>query len=272
MLRFIKQGFIVTWNQPFAVITLFIYRLIWSVILYKTIGSIIVPILHRYPETEQGLMARHLFFAEGQFQFIKTDLPNAYIWLGLGLLAARMILHPVLNAGVYYSLANEHMNSGYRFIRGIKQLTLPYFLYYIVQTALTLLPLLWLWPKFGKIATMTSSLPQLATSLLPWMIGYLLYIYFVHLCFMYIQFGKLYEAGPFTSLFRLICWSPMVLSIAIIMLLITGIFTLAAYTATYIWAGLLALLIYQLFPLFSSYLRIWSIASQYELWRYRDVV
>jgi hypothetical protein len=271
MLKFIKKGLITAWKQPFVVVTLFIYQLLWSVILYKTISSIIVPILHRYPNDEQGLMAKRLFFAEGQFQLFKTDLPYTYIWLGIGLLAARMIMHPILNAGVYYSLANNHLNSGYRFIAGIKQLTPSYLLYYVIQTALTLLPMVWLWPKIIKIVPHANNLTQLVTYLLPWLIGYLVYIYLLHLCFMYIQFGKVHQVRAFSSLFRLVRSSPMIISLAIVLFLITGLFTAAVYTASYIWAGFLALILYQLFPLFNMFFRVWSIASQYELWNTRNI-
>lgn len=269
MISYIKNGFIAAWKQPFVVVTLFLYQLIWSVILYKLISSIIVPILHRYPNAEQGSMAKRLFFAEGQFQLLKTDLPYTFVWLGLGLLAIRMILHPVLNAGVYYSLANKQLNSGYRFVTGIKQLTLPYLLYYLIQTTLTVLPIIWLWPKFAAIVSLGTNFTQLGIDLLPWLGGYLVYVYLVHFCFMYIQFGRVHQVRAFPSLFKLLRSSPTIIYLALILLLITGAFTIAAYTASYIWAGFLALIVYQIFPLLNMFFRVWSIASQYELWSTR---
>jgi len=266
MLRLIKEGWLAAWKQPFAVIALFLYQLTWGVVLYKTVYSIVVPILHRFPDAEQGTMARQLFLAEGQFQLFKTDLPYTYLWWGIGLLAVRMALNPILNAGVYYSIAHRHMNAGYRFVSGIRHLTWSYFLYYIVQMALTALPLLWLWPKFVTILKTGYSLEGIASNLLPWLAGYLAYGYLMHLIFMHIQFGRAHGESSSTSLLRMLRYSPIAIGLAIVLLGVTGIVTVAAVVSSYIWAGLLALILYQLFPLLGMYFRVWSIASQYELW------
>lgn len=266
MLHYMKHGLRAAWKQPFVVITLFVYQLLWGFFLYKMIASIIVPILHRYPGADQGMTARYLFYSEGQFQLMKTNLPDPYLWLLLVLLILRMVLNPIINAGVYYSLAHEQLNSGYRFVSGIRQLTLPYLVYYFIQTALTLLPIIWLGPKALTLIQHEVSLFGMATALLPWIAGYAAYGYLLHLGFMFIQFGKLYDIHPFSALIKFLRYSPLVIGLAFVLLCITGVFTAAAITASYIWAGLIGLMLYQLFPLLQMFCRVWSIAVQHELW------
>lgn len=266
MLQYMKHGLKAAWKQPFVVVTLFIYQLLWGFFLYRMIASIIVPILHRYPGADQGRTARYLFFSEGQFQLLKTDLPYSYLWMLLGLLVLRMVLNPIINAGVYYSLAHKQLNSGYRFVSGIKHLTMPYLVYYVIQTALTLLPIIWLGPKALSSIQYEFTLVGMATALLPWIAGYAAYSYLLHLGFMYIQFGKIYDVHPFSALIKFLRYSPLIIGLAFLLLCITGIFTAAAITASYIWAGMIGLILYQLFPLFQMFCRVWSIAVQHELW------
>ncbi|WP_442602145.1 hypothetical protein [Paenibacillus sp. KN14-4R] len=271
MLRYMKDGLISTWKQPFVVITLFLYQLVWGIILYKLVYSIIVPILHRYPDAEQGIFARNLFYAEGQFQIFKTDLPQSYLWTIGTLLIARMVLHPIINAGVYYSLVNKQLNSGYRFVAGIKQLTAPFLLYYMIQVVLTLSPLLWLFPKVTFVYQHATSYDGLVQGILPWIAGYLLYGYLINLCFMYIQFGCVHRVKAFSSILTWLRLSPKIIGLSFILLLITCLFAAAAMTTSYIWAGLLALLLYQAYPFIEMFLKVWSIATQYELWSSKNV-
>jgi len=266
VLRYFKEGFVSAWKQPFAVVALFVYQLVWGTLLYKAVHSIVVPLMHRFPDAEQGVMARHLFLAESQFQLFKTDLPITYLWWAFGLLAARMALHPIINAGVYYSLANRHLNAGYRFVSGIKNLTAPFFVYYICQMALTALPIVWLWPVVKQIFRTTATYQAILIELLPWFAGYLAYGYLLHLVFMHIQFSRTHRIGTLSSMLRMIRYSPIMIGLAALLLIVTGICTAAAIVASQVWAGFLALLLFQLFPIIGMYFRVWSIASQYELW------
>ncbi|MCR8642577.1 hypothetical protein NV379_07865 [Paenibacillus sp. N1-5-1-14] len=271
MLRYMKDGLVSTWKQPFIVITLFVYQLIWGVILYKLVYSIIVPMLHRFPDTDQGMTARSLFFAEGQFQIFKTDLPQAYLWSLGTLLAARMVIHPIINAGVYYSLANKQLNSGYRFVAGIKELTGPFLLYYIIQVVFTLSPLFWLYSKATYFYSHASSYNGLIQGMLPWIGGYLLYCYLINLVFMYIQFGRIHNIKAFSSILSWLKHSPKVIGLSLVLLIITCIMAAAAMTTSYIWAGLIALILYQAYPIIEMFLKVWSIAAQYELWSSKNI-
>jgi hypothetical protein len=123
-----------------------------------------------------------------------------------------------------------------------------------------------LWPEIKGIFLNGFSLTGIAADLLPWLACYVAYGYLLHLCFMHIQFGKAHQIRPLSSFIRMVRYSPIMIVLALVLLTITGILTVAAVAASQVWAGFLALLLFQLFPLLSMYFRVWSIASQYELW------
>ena len=252
-------------HQPFATITLFLYQMGWGMLLYKFIQGILVPLMHRFPGAEQPKQALQLFLAEGQFQLLKTDLSYSYFgWLAF-LLCVRILLTPLLNGGIYYSLTHMDQNAGYRFFRGIKQLTIPFLLVYLIQMTLTLLPLVWIMPKAQWILTHSTSYEQLVLHLLPWIIGLLVYGFLLQLLFMYVQFAIAAELGILSTLISFFRHSFLIIGLAVTLLLIMGLLAGVTVTATYIWAGLAALLIYQLYPLFHIFIQIWSISSQYQL-------
>lgn len=261
-----KTGLRAALQQPFAVIALFLYQMGWGALLYKLVQSVLVPLMHRFPGGGQPKQAMQLFLAEGQFQLLKTDLSHSYLWWLAALLGARMLLTPMLNAGVYYSLTHRHQNAGYRFFKGIKELTLPFLITYFVRMVLSLLPLLWLLPKVQTIYAHTTSYEEAALQMLPWLLGLLSYGFLLNLLFMYVQFAIAARIGIISTFITFIRYSLPILGLALLILLISGLLTGITVTATYIWAGLVALLIYQLYPLFNMFLQMWAITSQYQLW------
>lgn len=266
MTPYFKSGFRTALQQPFAVITMFLYQMGWSVLLYKLVQSVLVPLMHRYPDSTQPKQTVQLFLAEGQFQLFKTDLAHSYLWWLAALLGCRMLLTPMLNAGIYYSLAHTEQNAGYRFFKGIKELTLPFLICYVLQIACTLLPLIWLLPKSSHILSGTSSLEAAALDLLPWLLGLLIYGFLLRLVFMYIQFALVTKNGVLSTLLTFIRHSLPIVSMALLLLLLSGLLAGTAIIATYIWAGLIALIIYQMHPLFGMFLQMWTITSQFQLW------
>ncbi|MEW9699241.1 hypothetical protein [Paenibacillus sp. SI8] len=266
MKSYMKIGFLTALKQPFAVIVLFLYQMSWGVLLYKLIQSVLVPLMHRFPGGQQPKQALQLFLAEGQFQLLKTDLSHSYFWWLALLLSARMLLTPMLNAGVYYSLAHRHQNAGYRFFKGIKELTLPFLLSYFIRIALSSLPLIWLISKVQHIFTHTTSYEDVVLGLLPWLLGLLGYGFLLHLVFMHIQFAIATRIGILATLITFIRHSLPIIGLALLLLLLSGLLAGVTAATTYIWAGLAALLIYQLFPLFNMFLHMWAITSQYQLW------
>ncbi|KRE58148.1 hypothetical protein [Paenibacillus sp. Soil750] len=265
MATYIKAGFRAAMAQPFATIILFLYQMGWGILLYKLVQGILVPLMHRFPGAEQPKQALQIFLAEGQFQLIKTDLSHSYLWWLAILLCARMLLTPLLNGGVYYSLTHAHQNAGYRFFRGMKELMLPFLLVYLIRIALTLFPLIWLIPKATYILGHSSSYEQIIIKLLPWILSLMLYGFLLQLLFMHVQFAIAAKLGILSTIFSFFRHSLPIIGLAIILLLFTGLLAGVTITATYLWAGLVALIIYQLYPLFHIFIQIWGISSQYQL-------
>lgn len=266
MWKLVKTGLAMAWYQPFAVCTLFIYNLLWGLLLYKLIRSVAVPLLHRYPGQELSREAVQLFWIEGQFQLTKTDLIHSYLWWGLGLLAARMLFSPLLNAGVYYSLHHQELNAGYRFVRGIRKLTLPFLVLYTVQIALTLAPLYFLYAKVVSSYQSHTSLEGFAWAVLPLLGGFLVYNFVLQTLFMYLQFGVVSGRPLSYSILLLIRNTPTAIPLAAFILLATLLISAAVMTSAMIWAGFATLLGYQVYRLIHMFCKMWAITTQYALW------
>ncbi|SDO00039.1 hypothetical protein SAMN04487897_10726 [Paenibacillus sp. yr247] len=265
MTTYIKSGLNAALRQPFATIILFLYQMGWGVLLYKLAQGVLVPLMHRYPGSGQPKEALQLFLAEGQFQLLKTNLSHSYLWWLAALLFVRMLLTPMLNSGVYYSLTHSQQNAGYRFFRGIKELMLPFLIAYTVRIALSLLPLIWLLPKAQRQLAHSTSYEEAALQLLPWFLGMLVYGFLLHLLFMYVQFAIAAKLSILSTLITFIRFSLPIIGLALILLLSSGLLAGITVAATYLWAGLVALIIYQLFPLFHIFMQMWAMTSQYQL-------
>lgn len=266
MWKLIKTGLQMAWYQPFAVCTLFVYNLVWGLLLYKLIQSVVVPLLHRYPGQVLSREAVQLFWIEGQFQITKTNLIHPYLWWGLALLIARMLLSPLLNAGVYYSLHHQELNAGYRFVHGVRKLALPFLGLYIVQMLLTLAPLYYLYTRGVSSFPKHSNWESLAMEILPLIGGFLLYNFLLQTLFMYLQFGKVSEKPFSFSILLLLRNALPALLLAVILLLISLIISAVVMTTAMIWAGFATLLGYQLYRFIHMFCGMWSITTQYALW------
>ncbi|MCR8636172.1 hypothetical protein [Paenibacillus radicis (ex Xue et al. 2023)] len=270
MLKTMKTGWTMAWHQPFAVCALFIYNLIWGLVLYSMIRSVVVPLLHRYPGNDLSREAVQLFWVEGQFQIMKTDLIQYYLWWGCALLAARMLLSPLLNAGIYYSVEHTEMNAGYRFVQGMQKLGLPFLGLYILQILLSAAPLYLLVPKVLDGYNKHLTLESLAWNILPLIGGYLLYLFLLQTVFMYVQFGKLNGKSSAHSLRLLLRNTLPVLLLAFTLLLITVAISAAVMTSAMIWAGFAAVAGVQAYRFIHMFCKMWAITSQYALWNAKE--
>lgn len=262
----IKTGWTMACQEPFAVFALFVYHLIWGVALYKLIQSIVLPLLHRYPGNDLPATASQLFWVEGHFQIMKTNLLEPYLWWGLLLLSLRMLLHPILNAGVYYSLRHRELNAGYRFVEGIRKLSLPFLGLYVVQLVLTLSPLYWLVPYTIEQYGQQASYVSLGKALAPALAAYIIYWFVLQLLFLFLQIGKTEGRSAAYTLLFVIRHLPVIVLAA---LAVTGIAlaVLAAVMASaFLWAGFLALIGFQAYRLAQMFFKIWAISTQYALW------
>jgi hypothetical protein len=267
MMTWIRKGLRSAFRQPFAVVCLFVYELLWGFYLYRYVQSFVSPLLHRYPGSALPASASQLFFAESQFRLTKTDLLEPYLWTLAGLLAVRMAVTPLLNAAVYYSLQRPDLNAGYRFFRGMKELGGPYFLLYAILVVFSAAPLPWLIGKAGALYEKHYLTSKMVVSLLPYAGAYLAYLFLLHLLFMYMQFGR---AAGVRLIPTLLCWlgnGHRIVGIALAVGLVALLLGAAAAGASYVWAGLTALLVHQLYPLVRMVLKVWGIAAQHALWR-----
>lgn len=266
MVRYLKEGWRAAVRQPFVLLTLFFYRFVWGLVLYKIVQSVMLPLLHRFPGGVSGTQIR-LFLAEAQFRLLKTDISHPYLWLLLWLLALKLVLTPLLNAGIFYSLSNVQYNAGYRFFRGIKELWRSYALYYILQLALTLIPLYWVFPKADKVLASAVSYRSIVEGLFPYLAGMLAYGYLVSLLFLYIQFGRAWAKPVSRTLAAAARNVPAIVGIALLLLIFTVLLSAAAVSASLIWAGFWALVLYQVYRFVHTLFSLWSIAAQHQLYK-----
>lgn len=266
MFTYIKKGFRATLQQPFPLLVLFLYRFGWGIALYKLSQSVILPLLHRYPEKTGFDEQTRLFLAEGQFILLKTNISHSYFWLLAVLLAVRMIVTPLLNAGLFFSLSNTHYNAGYRFVRGIKELGASYALLYAAQIALTVLPLWRVLPRIKSAFLTAGTYQDLAQTTLPYISFMLLYGFLLHLLFLYLQFGKVKSDSMGRSLKTSLLSLPLALGIAVFLLLAAALCSLAVLGSSILWAGFWTLVIYQAYRFVQTLFSVWGIASQHELY------
>jgi hypothetical protein len=266
MLRHLKNGFKTTTSHTFLLLVLWLYHFAWGFLLLLFVKSVVVPLMHRFPGQHLAPDASHLFMAEGQFRLMKTDISHTYLWLLLAFAAARMLLTPLLNAGVYYSIHNAHLNSGYRFLQGIRQLGRPFFGYYLIQMTLTLAPLYWLYPVAEKAFLKHGDYTSLGLALLPWIAGYVLYGFLLRLCFIYIQLGRTAEDTAGKSLLLFLRKLPVIAALALTIIALSGAATAAALSASLLWAGISALILQQLFHIVNLLFKLWAIAAQYHVY------
>lgn len=269
MFKYIKTGFRSTLNQPFPVMVLFLYRFGWGVALYKLAQSLILPLLRRYPDVEGLESQNHLFLAEAQFVLLKTDVSHSVLWLLAGLLAARMLLTPLLNAGLLFSLTNPHYNAGYRFVRGVTELWKSYILLYAAQTVLTLLPLWWLLPRMKEAFLTARTYPEMAAELLPLLALLLGYSFVVRLVFLYLQLGRAEAHSLLHSLSIALKSLPLMVGVAGLLLLAASLCSLAVLGSTIVWAGFWMLVLYQAYRFIQTLFTVWGIASQQEIYKAR---
>ncbi|AJY74987.1 hypothetical protein [Paenibacillus beijingensis] len=269
MKHHMKQGWRLTVKHMHILIVLFLYQLLWGFFLYRYVDSVVTPLLERYPGTLPSESASGLFWAEAQFRLLKTSLVQPYAWTLLGMLALRMIVTPLLNAGLFYSL--HHVSAGgdggSRFMQGIRRCWKRVLPLYWCETLLTLAPAWWLLPRGLDALLSSPSMLELAQTALPWGAGWLLWGVLLHLLFLALQFGAASGQSLTDSLLR----APRLLlplaALSLVLWLIAAASGLAVSGASLLWAGLLAIMIQQLYHFGRTLLGIWSVASQFDCWQ-----
>lgn len=266
MLSLLHAGWKTTKEHPWMITVLFLYQFAWGFVLYLFIQSIVMPLLHRYPDDVLSSTGVQVFLAESQFMIFKTDITHTVIWMLITLLAARMLITPLLNAGIYYSIERAEQTQIRPFIEGIKLLSRSFYLIYTVQIVLLLLPLYWVIPYVQQLLQSFFSLEALIIEFIPLVLGYLFYSAFIRLCTMYVQFGKAGNS-PFINTLMLVGKNMLpILSLKFLLLLISLFLLGINLSISMLWAGFFAVILHQVYHLVKTIFKLWEICSHYQLW------
>ncbi|WP_028609503.1 hypothetical protein [Paenibacillus harenae] len=259
------QGWRLTVKHLYIVILLFLYQLLWGFFLYRFIDSVVSPLLRRFPGSYPSDTAAQLFMTEAQFQLFKTDLITPYLWIFGGLFAARMLLTPVFNAGLFYSLQQTRGDgAGTRFLEGIRKTWKPVMLLYWLESILALAPAWWLLPHTLDSLLASGSIPELLLGVMPWAGLWLLWGTVLHLLSLAMQLGAVSGEGIFRSLWRAVRNFLMYAAISLVMWAIGAALGLVVSSLSLVWAGLFALIVHQGYHLVRTLLKVWTVASQLD--------
>ncbi|WP_379137535.1 hypothetical protein [Paenibacillus sp. sgz500958] len=265
----ISRGFKSMKEQIYILILLFIYRLLWGYFLYGFIRDAIVPVLLRYPNEQAGGsgIGRLQFFIEGQYSLAGDPGVQKWLWLLLGITVLRLLISPFIRAGLIHELHQESKGErGLFFFPGMKLFGLPIMIFSLIEWILALIPLYWLAPILYKLLLSSYLDHKLLLQAVPYTAAWLVYIYFIRLCLLYMQFGYTGRTGMFSSL--LLCLRHIIPASGISLLLGAGgflVLLLCSITSVFC-PGLPAILIRQLSPLPSTFFKMWGLSAQYHLW------
>ncbi len=173
----------------------------------------------------------------------------------------------MINAGIYYSIHTQGPQ-GAAFIQGVKEKFKPFLVLYWVRMGMTLAPLYWIIPWMSDTFRSEAAYPSLLWAVLPVLSGYLLYGGCLHLCFMYMQWSRI--TGHTTLLQALIFLiRRLFAAVGLTLIVWTIALVVAALTLSLsiLWAGIIALVLHQLYQLLKIMVRVLEIAAQYHLWQ-----
>ncbi|GAB6928076.1 hypothetical protein JCM10914A_20590 [Paenibacillus sp. JCM 10914] len=268
MKSYAGQGWISVKDQLYVSILLFLYRLLWGYCLYRLVKSAVVPLLVRYPDSAPNELSRLLFFFEGEMSLTLDDTVHTFGWLLAGLLLIRMVLTPLIRAGIFYNLHQE--SSGQRglfFFTGMQKLWKSVTVFYIIELVLTFIPGYWLIPKLLPILLSSIQAPTVLLHALPYVAAWLLYAYLIRMILMYMQFGRTGNTSLLTSALALFRRLGTAVLISITVGGSTMVIMLLLGSASLYWAGFIGLIVQQASYFLSGLFQIWIISSQYHLWK-----
>ncbi|HEY4392249.1 MAG TPA: hypothetical protein VGN02_12960 [Paenibacillus sp.] len=272
---YIRSGWSLIKNQLPSIIILFLYQLLWGLFLYRLVNSIVTEVLVRYPDPPPNPLSQALFLLEGPYELKHSSEIHLYLWLLLGMTLIRLLVTPLLQAGVLYGLIpKEERKSGLPLFRGMKEFGKPVFLFLFIELVLISIPLIWILPHVqGVLPDLLRSgtiqitpILKVSAVLFAWMI----YCWLVDQCLLFAQFGYLFKRG---------LWGSILIGVKYVLpgagiSLILGAFGLILFiifgSVSWIWTGLLALILQQSYPFIRSLFRVWGLTSQYQLWEIKS--
>jgi len=265
MNNYIKQGWSLSIKHFHLVILLFLYQLLWGIVVYRFVDSVVAPLLRRFPSGYPSEAAMSHFLAEAQFQLMKTDLISPYLWMLAGLFAARMLLSPLINAGLLHSMHHQSRSGeGTRFLEGIRRNWKPFILLYWGEAILSLSPGAWLLPKALDAFQQSASIASLLQKVLPGAGLWVIWVCILHLLFLAAQYGVTSQEGILQPLWRGIRHFASYAALSVIMWGISSAFSMVTASVSLLWAGLFALIIHQGYHLLRSLMKVWTLAAQFE--------
>lgn len=268
MKSYASQGWTSVKDQLYVIILLFLYRLLWGYCLYRLIKSAVVPLLMRFPDPAPNELSRLLFFYEGEISLSLDSTVHTYGWLMIGLLLIRMLLTPLIQAGIFYNLHQEARGErGLFFFAGIRKWWKTVSLFYVAELVLTFAPAYWLVPKMLPVLVSAIQEPGLLLRVLPYAAGWFLYAYFIRLFLLYMQFGRTGNVSMIESILTCLKRLGTACLLSVTIGGLAFLITLLLSSASFYWAGLLALIIQQASYFLHGLFRIWLISAQYHLWK-----
>ncbi|MGF7050134.1 hypothetical protein J2T13_004657 [Paenibacillus sp. DS2015] len=254
-------------DQFYVVIILFLYQLICGYFLYRLVQSAVVPLFLRYPDPPPNELSKILFYVEGQLSLTNNETVHSYLWILLGMLLLRMILTPLIHAGILYGLHKERVGEpGLFFFKGIQQLWKPMALLYWIEIGLVLIPAYWVIPKLYDIGLTGFLSPSIWIQAVPYMLAWYVYRYIIHQLILYVQFGVTGRAGILSSIRICLRYTLSVMGISLILGL-SCILLFSLFTGMSLWwTGLIGLIIQQAYHFISCLFKLWGITAQFDLW------
>lgn len=261
----LTEGWRLTVKHLNIVILLFLYQLLWGFFLYRFIDSVAAPLLRRFPGSYPSEAATQLFLTEAQFQLLKTDLATPYLYMLGGLLLIRMLLTPLFNAGLFFSLHQTRETAARaRLLDGIRRSWKPVMLLYWLESLLTLAPAWWLLPRALDSLLTSETIAQLMMEVVPGAILWVAWGVIVHLLSLAMQFGAVSRAGILPSLWRALKNLFAYAAFSLLMWASAAALGMAISSLSLLWAGLFALILHQGYHLVRTFIKVWIIAAQYN--------
>lgn len=266
MKKWLKLGWGTSVQHRYVLVILFLYRLLWGFFLYRFIGSIISTVLARFPAAHPNPDAGQLFLIEAQFRLIKTNLANETLLVLGMMLLARMMLTPLLQAGIYYSFCHARPEEGTLVLTGMRKAWKPAVLLYWLEIVLLLLPALWLFPIASELFIASPMIESWLQAMLPYVVGWMFYGFVLRLLFPFMLFSAVSQQGVLPGMRAALRHIWPLLLLALIMAGAGLVASTAATATTLLWSGFFAVLLHQLFHFIRSWLSLWTTASQYHIW------
>jgi hypothetical protein len=265
MLNRLKNGFGAAWREPFLLFALFLYRFAWGFFLYRLITATLIPLLHRYPAENASPGEIRMFLIEAEIRMSRTDIVSEYLWGLLAVLALRMVLTPLLQAGIFYSLTHKQTGAGYRFFKGMKAEGGSFFLLYATRLLLTLLPVYLLLPKLAPLASDLTLMSENKWTLLAYGVGFLIYGYLLYLLLLHLQFGKTYGQGLASTLVGTLGTLFPVIGAAALLIGLSVLLSGAVLATVLINASFWTFVLYQAYQFVRCFFSLWAITTQQVL-------